>query len=76
MTRSLLIPFVLCIFTVHSFADNEASPDQLKKTCKSGDMKSCNDLGTLFLEGENIEQDYLMAREFFSQACEGGRETQ
>jgi TPR repeat protein len=42
------------------------------KQCVAGDLESCRQLGTAYLEGKGVSQDLPRAHALFVQACNGG----
>ncbi|ANV97346.1 hypothetical protein BBW65_00255 [Helicobacter enhydrae] len=44
----------------------------LEKECESGNMESCNDLGTIYVEGREVKQDFTKAVQLYEKACGGG----
>ncbi len=42
------------------------------KACDGGDAIGCLELGVMYFNGEDIEQDYSKALEFYTKACDGG----
>ncbi|GHS87700.1 hypothetical protein FACS189487_04330 [Campylobacterota bacterium] len=66
--KKLLI--ALCAACVTSlFA---ASIAELEKECKNGNAVSCTELGVLYYEGDDVQQDYAKASELFKKACDQG----
>lgn len=43
-----------------------------KEACYGGDMENCSLLGSLYYDGEGVEQDKIMAEVLFKKACNGG----
>jgi TPR repeat protein len=43
-----------------------------KKACDNGYFRGCEGLGTLYRDGEGVEQDFKQAKRLFELACQGG----
>ena len=50
-------------------SDNQQSYQQ---QCRAGDFVACNNLGALYEEGIQVEQDYKTAISLYTKACNGG----
>ncbi len=82
MTKTLLTFLFLGMF---AYADNvtgglEAynNGEKLKaleiwnKACDNGDAKACFSAGFIYLNGNGVTQDKVLAKKLFKKACDGG----
>ena len=51
---------------------NAGAADEYKKACDSGNTDGCNNLGVLYVKGQEVNQSYLKAKVFFEKSCNAG----
>ncbi|MCW8820762.1 MAG: hypothetical protein OQK45_00930 [Sulfurovum sp.] len=52
----------------HSIGDGE-SLKQLKNACNLNDGFVCSRLGFLYMNGEDVKKNYLIAKKYYNKAC-------
>ena len=61
-------------FEQYKKGNNEQAIEIFKKACDEGASSGCYNLGLLYYNGTEIEQEYFKAAEAFSKACDDGHE--
>jgi hypothetical protein len=68
---SLMIMFIFLILSMNDRENNDPIETYLKE-CNNGVMNSCNSLGFLYYEGNEVSKDNAKAVELYQKACNGG----
>jgi len=69
---SYLASDIILAYEADMREDYEKSFKHIKKACDNGYMKSCLNVGALYIGGRGVEQDYFKAIEYYEKACDGG----
>jgi uncharacterized protein len=59
-------------FVEYKNGNNEQAIEIFKQACENGASSGCYNLGLMYYNGTNVEQEYFKAAEAFSKACDGG----
>ena len=59
-------------FEQYKKGNNEQAIEIFKKACNEGASSGCYNLGLLYYNGTEVEQEYFKAAEAFSKACDDG----
>uniref|UniRef100_UPI0026F2B4C3 tetratricopeptide repeat protein n=1 Tax=Campylobacter showae TaxID=204 RepID=UPI0026F2B4C3 len=52
--------------------DYQKAAQLYQKACDGGELRGCNNLGTLYVKGQGVNQDYQKAAQLYQKACDGG----
>jgi uncharacterized protein len=58
--------------SLNTFAEDEATAKELRKSAEAGDASAQNGLGLLYNEGKGVPQSYKQAKEWFERAAKQG----
>ena len=50
----------------------DKAAELFKKACDGGNMLGCTNLGSMYANGDGVEEDFSKAAELLKKACDGG----
>lgn len=65
-------PLILGVADAVYASDHSSNIEMEQQKCDMGNSETCFILGGMFAKGMGVQQDYLLAADFYKKACDGG----